>query len=39
MDIDSRVRSVAHELGDFDLTSKLSTCDMPVLEPDNTRIV
>jgi len=27
MDIDSRVRSVAHELGDFDLISKPSTGD------------
>ena len=28
MDIDSIVQSVAHELGDFDLMSKLSTGDM-----------
>ena len=31
MDIGSCVRSVPHELGDFDLTSKLSTCDMIAL--------
>jgi len=31
MDIDCRVRSVAHELGDFDLISNLSTCDMIAL--------
>ena len=28
MDIDSRVRSVAHKLGDFNLISKLSNGDM-----------
>ena len=31
MDIDSRIRSVAHELGDFDLISKPSTGDMIAL--------
>ena len=31
MDVDSRVRSVAHELGDFELISKLNTGDMIAL--------
>jgi len=31
MDIDSSVRSAAHELSDFDLISKLSTGDMIAL--------
>ena len=30
-DIDFRVRSAAHKLGDFDLISKLNTCDMLAL--------
>ena len=38
MDIDSRVRSVVHELGDFGLISKLSTGDMIALELNVTRI-
>ena len=31
MDIDSRVRTVAHELGDFDLIPELSTGDVIAL--------
>ena len=31
MDIDSRIRSVAHKLGDFNLISKLSNGDMIAL--------
>ena len=38
VDIDSRVRSVVHELGDFGLISKLSTGDMTALELNVTRI-
>ena len=31
MDIDSQIRSLAHELGHLDVISKLSTCDMVAL--------